>query len=95
MPEPSSFADIAVAMQLASSQLQSNMVKTKMIAERIGLSEMGYATILPGLELDAARVIEGTELFKRMADVEPEIRALLAHKRLHGWIYSLGVVVGL
>lgn len=78
MPEPSSFADIAVAMQLASSQLQLNMTKTKMIAERIGLSQMGYALIIPSLEMDVARVIEGTELFKRMAGAEAEIRELLA-----------------
>lgn len=81
MHEPSSFADIAVAMHLASSQLQLSMAKTKMIAERIGLSQMGYALVIPGLELDVARVIEGTELFKRMAGAEPEIRELLARRQ--------------
>jgi hypothetical protein len=82
---PSSFTDIAVAMHLASSKLQLDLVKTKMIAERIGLSKMGYELLVPGMERDVALVIEGAELLKQMSRVEPEIQALLARKRRGKW----------
>jgi hypothetical protein len=82
---PSSFADIAVAMSLASSKLQLDLAKTKLIAERIGLSRMGYELIIPGIERDVALVIEGAELLKRMSEAESEIRALLERKKRGRW----------
>ncbi|MBR0693621.1 hypothetical protein [Bradyrhizobium lablabi] len=89
MADQSTFADIAVAMTLASSKLQLDLAKTKIIAERIGLSRMGYELIVPSLERDVALVMEGAELLKQMSEHEAEIRALLERKKRRSWLSAL------
>ena len=83
--QPASFAEIAVALTLASSKLQLDLTQTKIIAGRIGLSQMGLALVVEGLERDAALVHRAIELFKQMAEVEPQVRALLERKAKRRW----------
>lgn len=82
---PATFADIAVALTLASGKLQLDLAQTKVIAGRIGLSTMGLALVVDGLERDAALVDQAIELFKRMSEVEPQVRAVLARKASRRW----------
>jgi len=92
-PEDASFAEIAVALALASSKLRLDITKTKIIAERIGLSKMGYDCIVPGLEYDAALVDQALELFKQLAECEPQVRALLQRKKRRSWFSLAGAAV--
>lgn len=82
---PATFADIAVALTLASGKLQLDVAQTRIIAERIGLSKMGLAVVVEGLERDAALVLQAIEFFKQMSEVEPQIRAVLARKATRRW----------
>lgn len=83
---PASFADIAVALTLASSKLQLDLAQTKIIAGRIGLSQMGLALVIEGLERDAELVGQAIDLFKKMSEVEPQVRAVLERKAKRRWI---------
>jgi len=84
--EPSAtFADIAVALTLASGKLQLDLAQTKIIAARVGLSKMGLSLVVDGLERDAVLVEQAIELFKRMSEVEPQVRAVLARKATRRW----------
>ena|GEM_PF-3830845 len=86
MREPSAtFADIAVALTLASGKLQLDLAQTKIIAARVGLSKMGLSLVVDGLERDAVLVEQAIELFKRMSEVEPQVRAVLARKATRRW----------
>jgi hypothetical protein len=80
-----SFADIAVALTLASGKLQLDLAQTEIIATRIGLSKMGLALVVEGLQRDAKLVEHAIELFKKMAEVEPQVRAVLARKEKRYW----------
>ena len=51
--EPPTFADMAVALTLASGKLKLDLAQTKIIAARVGLSAMGLAVVVDGLERDA------------------------------------------
>lgn len=82
---PASFAEIAVALTLASGKLQLDLTQTKIIAARIGLSQMGLALVVEGLERDAALVAQAIELFKQMSEVEPQVRAVLERKAKRRW----------
>jgi hypothetical protein len=92
---PASYADIAVALTLASSKLQLDLAQTRIIAGRIGLSKMGLELVIEGLERDAALVAGAVELLKTMSTCEPEIRALLARKRRGSWLPSFAQVAAL
>ncbi len=80
-----SFAEIAVALALASSKLRLDLTQTRIIAGRIGLSQMGLSLVIDGIERDAALVDQAVELFKKMADVEPQVRALIERKTRRRW----------
>jgi hypothetical protein len=82
---PATFADIAVALTLASGKLQLDLAQTKIIAARVGLSKMGLSLVIDGLERDAELVHQAIELFKKMSVVEPQVRALLARKATRRW----------
>ena len=84
-----SFADIAVALTLLSSKTELDLAKTRMIADRIGLSKMGLQVIVDDLVADAVLVREAIEIFKQLAESEPEVRALLARKRTGRWISQM------
>jgi hypothetical protein len=86
--DQSSFVDIAVALSLAASKLRLDLMQTEVIAERIGLSKMGLGVALEGLRADVARVEEAQDLLKRMADIEPQVRALIARKESRRWFPS-------
>lgn len=92
---PATYADYAVALTLASSKLQLDLAQTRIIAARIGLSDMGLSLVVDGLERDAALVVATVELLKEMSTCEPEIRALLARKRRGRWLPSLARVAAL
>lgn len=83
--EEPSFADIAVALTLAHSDMGHRLFKTKMIAERIGLSKMGYELLVPSIERDLALVAKGAELLKQLAECEVEVRAVIERKRRGRW----------
>jgi predicted ATP-dependent serine protease len=85
MGSPATFADIAVALTLASSKLQLDLAQTRIIAGRIGLSQMGLALVVEGLERDAELVRQGIELFKKMSEVEPQVRAVIERKVRRRW----------
>lgn len=79
------FVDIAVALTLAASKLRLDLMQTEIIAERIGLSKMGLSVALDDLRRDVALVEQAQELFKQMADIEPQVRALIARKTQRSW----------
>lgn len=81
-----SFSEIAVALALAVSKLQLDLAKTKIIADRIGLSRMGYELIVPSLQRDIMLVDQALQLFKEMADIEPQVRAVVARKKRGSWL---------
>lgn len=88
MPEtetPPSFADMAVALTLASSKLHLDLVKTKIIADRIGLSRMGYELIVPQFEQDLALIDAAMQLLKDLSAIEPEVRAVISRKKKGRW----------
>jgi hypothetical protein len=82
---PGTFADIAVALTLASGKLRLDLTQTKIIAARVGLSTMGLAVVVDGLERDAQLVEQAIDLFKRMSEVEPQVRAVLERKIARRW----------
>lgn len=84
-----SFAEIAVALSLASSKLQLDLTKTRIIADRIGLSKMGCELIIPSLERDIALVGQALQIFKDMSDVEDQVRAVISRKKRGSWFPSL------
>lgn len=85
LEQNASFAEIAVALTLASGKLQLDLAQTKIIAGRVGLSKMGLALVVEGLERDAALVQHAIELFKKMSEVEPQVRAVLDRKAKRRW----------
>lgn len=85
MADEPTFAEMAVALSLASSKLGLDLAKTKMIAERIGLSRMGYELIVPQLEEDIARVNAALALLKELSAIEPQVRMMLERKRRGSW----------
>lgn len=91
----SSFVDIAVALTLAASKLRLDLSQTEIIAERIGLSKMGLSVALEGLREDLARIEEAQELFKQMADIEPQVRALIDRKQSRRWFPRLAKVAAI
>jgi hypothetical protein len=84
--EQPSIADIAVAVTIAHSDMGHRFFKTKMIAERIGLSRMGYELIVPAIERDVELVAKAVELLKELAEIEPEVRALIARRKRGSWL---------
>jgi hypothetical protein len=76
---------MAVSLTLAVSKLELDLTKTRMIAERIGLSRMGYELIVPGLERDVALVAECAQLMRDMCDLEPQVRAMIQRKKTGRW----------
>ncbi|MCC8963734.1 hypothetical protein H8A95_15800 [Bradyrhizobium sp. Pear76] len=83
------FAEIAVALTLLKIKAGMDVEKTKLIAERIGLSRMGYELIVPALERDLALVERAMELFQEMSSVEPQIRAVLERKKSGSWLKTI------
>jgi hypothetical protein len=81
MNDNATFADMAVALTLASSKLELDLAKTKMIAERIGLSAMGYSLIVPSIERDVSLVQSAAELLREMCEFEDEVRALIERRK--------------
>jgi len=82
------FAEMAVALSLATLKLGLDLEKTKIIAERIGLSKMGYELIVPQFERDVRLIEAAAQLLKDMSDIEPQVRAIIMRK--HGsWSPSL------
>lgn len=86
---PASYADIAVALTLASSKLDLDMANYRRIAERIGLSKMGLSTVIDGIERDAMLVRQAVEIFKKLSEAEPEVKSLLARKSSGRWFPRL------
>lgn len=85
LEQNASFAEIAVALTLASGKLQLDLAQTKIIAGRVGLSKMGLAIVVEGLERDAQLVEHAIEIFKKMSEVEPQVRAVLDRKAKWSW----------
>ncbi len=85
MPE-GSFAEIAVALTLWMPEIRTKIIKTKMTAERIGLSRMGYELSIVPLERDAQLVELAAELFREMSEIEPIIMAAIERKRRGHWL---------
>jgi hypothetical protein len=83
---PSTIADMAVALSLAHSKLQLDLTQTRIIARRIGLSQMGLELVIEGLEQDVAHVGAAVELLKSMVDIEPQVRAAIARKKNGRWL---------
>lgn len=83
--EEPSFADMAVALTLASSKLHLDLVKTKIVADRIGLSKMGYELIVPQFEQDLALIDAAMQLLKDLSSVEAEVRAVVGRKKTSRW----------
>ena len=79
------FAEMAVALSLAHCKLGLDLEKTKIIAERIGLSRMGYELIVPDLQRDIELVQAALQLLKDLSDVEPQVRAIVARKKSQRW----------
>jgi hypothetical protein len=91
--EPSAtFADIAVALTLAAGKLQLDLAQTKIIAGRVGLSRMGLSLVVEGLERDAELVQQAIDLFKKMSEVEPQVRAIIARKANRRWLPTFAKV---
>ncbi|MCC8945975.1 hypothetical protein H8A97_12920 [Bradyrhizobium sp. Arg62] len=97
MPEGNepTFAEIAVALTLLKIKAGMDVEKTKIIAERIGLSKMGYELIIPDLERDLQLVECAMELFREMAAIEPQIRAAIARKNVGSWLSRFPKVAAL
>lgn len=82
---PATFADIALALQIAAPKLQRDIGRMIDVAERISLSQMGLEVSIADLKHDFAMVQLAAELFKAMAEVEPQVRAVLARKASRRW----------
>jgi hypothetical protein len=97
VPDPGehSIADMAVALTLARTKLGLDLEKTKMIAERIGLSRMGYELIVPQLQQDIDLVLAAAQLLKDLADIEPQVRAMIARKKRGSWMEHIRGVAAL
>jgi len=80
---------MAVALALAHSKLQLDLAQTEIIARRIGLSAMGLSTVVEGLQRDVANVGQATEILKRLSEVEPQVRALMARQTSGRWFPSI------
>lgn len=76
---------MAVALTLSANKLELDLAKTQIIAERIGLSRMGYELIVPSMQRDLELIHEAKQLFKDMADCEAEVRAVIARKKSGTW----------
>lgn len=90
-----SIADMAVALTLAHTKLGLDLEKTKMIADRVGLSRMGCELVITGLQQDIALVAAATQLLKDLADLEPQVRAIIARKRRGSWMQQIRGVAAL
>jgi hypothetical protein len=82
------FAAMAVALTLAKDKLGLDLGKTKIIADRIGLSAMGWELVVIGLEHDVKLVAAAQQLLKDISDLEPEVRALIARRKRSRQIIS-------
>ena len=82
---PATFADIALALQIAAPKLQRDIARMIDVAERISLSQMGLEVSIADLKHDFAMIEEAVLIFKKMSEVEPQVRAVLARKATRRW----------
>lgn len=82
---PVTFADIALALTLSAPKLQRDIERLIAVAEHIGLSQMGLEVSIVELKRDAMLVEMSVEIFKKLAEVEPQIRAVLERKVKRRW----------
>lgn len=82
---PASFADIAVSINLAAQKLRLDLVHTLIIAKRFGVSDMGVAIVEAERQVEIDRLEQAFELFKKMSEVEPQIRSALERKVRRRW----------
>jgi hypothetical protein len=90
---PPTFADIALALMLASPKLQRDIDRMVQVAERISLSQMGLEVTIADLKRDMELIASAVLLFKEMAEVEPQVRAVLARQASRQWVPQLVVAV--
>lgn len=92
---PATFADIALALKLSAPKLQRDIDRLVQVAERISLSQMGLEVMIADLKRDSDLIAEAVQLFKEMAEVEPQVRAVLARRKMRGWFPSLARVAAI
>lgn len=79
------FADIALALSLSAPKLQRDIERMVAVAEHISLSQMGLEVSIIDLKRDAMLVGMSVEIFKKLAEVEPQVRAVLERRVRRRW----------
>lgn len=83
--QPASFAEIAVSIGIAAQKLRLDLTHTTIVAKRIGLTDMGISVVETERRVEIDRLEQAFELFKKMSEVEPQVRAVLARKATRRW----------
>lgn len=82
---PVSFADLAVSASLATQKLRLDLAHTVIVAKRVGVSDMGIDVVEKERQVEIDHLEQIFDLLKQMAEVEPQIRAVLERKVKRRW----------
>ena len=86
------FAEIAVAMTVALGKMRLDLAHTMIVARSVGVSNMGLEVVAAERERDIALIEQSLLLFKEMAEIEPQVRALIDRRKRRSWLPSFAKV---
>lgn len=78
--QESNFGDMALALIVSRTRLESDLIKLRRMCGQMSVSDMGTALALQGFERDLDLVQQAGELLRELRPHEAEIRALVARK---------------
>ncbi len=87
--QQSNFGEMALALIVSRTRLESDMIRLRRISEKCGVSDMGTALALQEFERDVTLVEQAGALLRELRPYEAEIRALIERKNRKGLVARL------